>query len=161
MKGMTKENIVIDTNCLEDARKSSLLDSIFNLPYTYQIPDAVFKKELSEFSEEQRMMVLKRGLKLIDLPGNLIERALRITHSNPKLTIYDAMGCSLAESQPGCILLTGDRRLREFAEIRGIDVHGTLWLIEELSRYDICSDTDLCGVARKLESDRSVYLPIK
>lgn len=31
MKGMTKENIVIDTNCLEDARKSSLLDSIFNL----------------------------------------------------------------------------------------------------------------------------------
>lgn len=115
MKGMTKEDIVIDTNCLEDARKSSLLDFIFNLPYTYQIPDAVFKKELSEFSEEQRMMVLKRGLKLIDLPGNLIERALRITHSNSKLTIYDAMGCSLAESQPGRILLTGDRRLRQFA----------------------------------------------
>lgn len=74
MKGMTKENIVIDTNSLEDARKSSLLDFIFNLPYTYQIPDAVFKKELSEFSEEQRMMVLKRGLKLIDLPGNLMQR---------------------------------------------------------------------------------------
>lgn len=79
MKGMTKENIVIDTNCLEDTRKSSLLDFIFNLPYTYQIPDAVFKKELPEFSEERRMMVLKRGLKLIDLPGNLIQRASRIT----------------------------------------------------------------------------------
>ena len=103
MKGMTKENIVIDTNCLEDARKSSLLDSIFNLPYTYQIPDAVFKKELSEFSEEQRMMVLKRVLRLIDLLGNLIQQALRITQSNPKLTIHDAMGCSLAESQPGYI----------------------------------------------------------
>lgn len=61
------------------------------------------------------MMVLKRGLKLIDLLGNLIQQALRITQSNPKLAIHEAMGCFLAESQPGCILLTGERRLREFA----------------------------------------------
>lgn len=97
MKGMTKRNIVIATNCLEDVRTSSLLGSIFDLPYTYQIPDAVFKKGLSELSEEQRTMVLRQGLRLIDLLGNLMQRAPRITQSNAKLTIYDAMGCSLAK----------------------------------------------------------------
>lgn len=152
MKGMPKRNIVIDTNCLEDVRKSSLLNSIFDLPYAYQIPDAVFKKELSEFSEEQRTMVLRQGLRLIDLPGNLMQHALRITQSNPKLTIYDDMGCFLANSQPGCLLLAGERRLREFAETCSIEVHGTLWLIAELSRYDICSNTNLCRAIRNLDS---------
>ena len=31
-----------------------------------------------------------------------------------------------------CALLTGDQRLRQVGQAEGVDVHGTLWLIEQM-----------------------------
>jgi hypothetical protein len=39
---------------------------------------------------------------------------------------------ALAESQPGCILLTADPNLKNKATSIGIEVHGVLWVSDQL-----------------------------
>jgi hypothetical protein len=41
----------------------------------------------------------------------------------------------------GAGLLTGDRNLRELAQMSGIEVHGTLWLLEELMTHRLITFT--------------------
>ena len=44
----------------------------------------------------------------------------------PKLSVHDGFAFALAESHPGCILLTGDNELRAFASQNKMEVHGML-----------------------------------
>ena len=39
----------------------------------------------------------------------------------------------MAEERPDSILLTGDRRLRTLAQAEHLEVHGVLWIVEELA----------------------------
>ena len=57
------------------------------------------------------------------------------------------------------VLLTGDRLLRRVAEDNAVEVHGILWIIEQLSNHDVC-ERDLLTTALVLwREDRSVFVP--
>ena len=77
----------------------------------------------------------------------------------PHLSIHDGFAYALAESRPGCILLTGDGQLRVFARRQKIEVHGVLWVIDELHANRISEAGILLTALRVLADDPTVRLP--
>lgn len=45
------------------------------------------------------------------------------------------MALTLAKHE-SCQLLTGDKSLREVAKILNVEVHGTIWLVEQMIKHE-------------------------
>ena len=98
--------IVSDSSCLIDLRKASLLGAFLRLPYEIVIPDTLFEEELLKFTDAEKQMLLDGGLKVLELPGVGVSRAQALASGFPSLSLHDCFAFALAESNPGCILLT-------------------------------------------------------
>jgi len=66
----------------------------------------------------------------------------------------------LLSSELNAVLLTGDRTLKIFSEQNGIKVHGIIWLIDEMLKYNVMDDveykeklTELKGLSERLPVD--------
>jgi predicted nucleic acid-binding protein len=151
--------VVSDSSCLIDLRKVSLLDAFLKLPYEILIPNTLFEEELLKFTEAQKRMLLRGGLKVIDLPGERVLRAQQVVRAAAQLSVHDGFAFALAESHPGCILLTGDRYLRALATTHKIEVHGFLWLVDEIHQHRLTTAKILCAALRLLAVDPAVRLP--
>lgn len=151
--------VVSDASCLIDLRKGSLLEVFLRLPYEWLIPDTLFAEELLKFSAAQKRTLLRGGLKVVELPGKGVERAREIVREFPHLSIHDGFAFALAQSYPGCILLTGDGGLRALANKQDMEVHGVLWVIDEIHRHAICTTETLLHALQLLAHDPTVRLP--
>lgn len=151
--------VVSDSSCVIDLRKAGLLESFLRLPYEITIPNTLFEDELLKFTSAQRRALLQGGLKVIDIPGAGVLRAREVLRKAPGLSVNDGLAFALAESQPGCLLLTGDGLLRSVATGVGIEVHGVLWVIDQLHEHGIEHAAALADALRLLEEDDSVRLP--
>jgi hypothetical protein len=73
--------------------------------------------------------------------------------------VHDGFAFALAESQTDCILLSGDDALRTLAVKRGMEVHGVLWVLDQLQANRLASPMTILAVLRKFLEDASVRLP--
>jgi predicted nucleic acid-binding protein len=151
--------IISDSSCLIDLRKVSLLDAFLKLPYEILIPNTLFEEELLKFTEAQKRSLLRGGLKVIDLPGESVLRAQQIVRGAPHLSVHDGFAFALAETHTGCILLTGDGHLRDLAQSHKIEVHGFLWVVDELHLKQLSTAKILSAALRLLAGDPAVRLP--
>lgn len=151
--------VVSDSSCLIDLRKVSLLDALLRLPCEFLIPDTLFEDELLKFTVSQKKALVRAGLKVIDLPGERVLRAQAVIRQAPRLSVHDGFAFALAESHPGCILLTGDGELRNLATQHNMEVHGVLWVIDEIHRHQIEKAKTLLAALRAFSADPTVRLP--
>lgn len=151
--------VVSDTSCLIDLRKVSLLDALLRLPSEFLIPDTLFEDELLKFTAAQKKALIRAGLKVIDLPGERVLRAQAVIRQSPRLSVHDGFAFALAEGHRGCILLTGDGELRSLATRHKMEVHGVLWVIDELHRHQIEKARTLLTALRVFSADPTVRLP--
>jgi predicted nucleic acid-binding protein len=151
--------VVSDSSCLIDLRKASLLDAFLQLPYEILIPDTLFDEELLQFTVPQKRSLIRGGLKVTELPGDGVARAQQIVRSLPRISVHDAFAFTLAERNPGCILLTGDAALRTFASSHRIEVHGVLWVIDEIHRTALLDVRVLHAALLLFDTDSAVRLP--
>lgn len=152
--------IVSDTSCLIDLRKVDLLGAFMSLPYEVMIPNALFEDELLKFTDDQKQMLLDAGLQVIDLPGQAVLRAQQVIGIQPRLSANDAFAFVLAESTENSILLTGDGALRSMAE-NHVEVHGVLWLVDEMYRHQVATAEVLHAVLEQFSADPTVRLPTR
>ena len=61
--------VISDSSCLIDLRKASALDAFLKLPYEFLIPNTLFEEELVRFTATEKNLLLRGGLKVVDLPG--------------------------------------------------------------------------------------------
>jgi hypothetical protein len=154
--------IVSDSSCLIDLRKASLLEAFLGLPYEIVIPDTLFEEELLKFSPAEKTLLLEGGLKVVGLPGEGVLRAQEVASQFSALSIHDCFAFTLAERNPGCILLTGDGLLRSAADGNGIEVHGVLWAIDEMHKASTATTTQIVDALELLESNPLIFrLPIR
>ncbi len=73
--------------------------------------------------------------------------------------VHDGFAFALAESHPGCILLTGDSKLRTLATKHAMEVHGVLWVLDEIFRNRLTSAATLLTALRVFSADPTVRLP--
>jgi predicted nucleic acid-binding protein len=154
--------IVSDSSCLIDLRKASLLEAFLGLPYEIIIPDTLFEEELLKFSAAEKALLLDGGMKVVGLPGEGVLRAQEVASQFSALSIHDCFALTLAERNPGCILLTGDGLLRSVADGNGIEVHGVLWAIEEMHKASTATVAQIVEALQLFESNPVIFrLPLR
>jgi predicted nucleic acid-binding protein len=151
--------VVSDSSCLIDLRKVSMLETFLRLPYEFLIPNTLFEEELLKFSATQKKALIRSGLKVVDLPGERVVRAQAIIREVPHLSVHDGFAFALAESHPGCILLSGDDRLRTLAAEHDIEVHGVLWVLDQLHANRLTPTDVVLSILRAFIDDATVHLP--
>ena len=151
--------VVSDSSCLIDLRRASLLAAFLKLPYEVLIPNTLFDDELLKFTAGEKRSLLRSGLKVVDVPGTGVLRAREIIRKTPRLSINDGFAFAVAESHEDCVLVTGDGLLRMVATEHGIEVHGVLWIIDELHQHGIETPIRLVEALRLFAQDQTVRLP--
>lgn len=123
---------ISDANILIDMEGGNLIPVIFQLPYEIAVPDILFELEL----RERHSHLLQAGLKVKRLNSESVKKIELLTQQYPRPSMMDHSALALA-LQERCPLLTGDKDLRVAAKKEGVEVHGTLWIIEELLNQKI------------------------
>lgn len=150
---MTPQVYISDTNIWIDLRNAGLLDAMFDLPLTLCCTDFV----LSELKDFDHLHLLARGL-VVETLDELATAALfplMQAHNNSSLDL----SCYQLAQQTGHALLTGDGRLRKQAKADGLQVHGALWLLDQMVMHQIIEPKN---AATSLQSmlDSGAWLPM-
>lgn len=124
--------VVSDTNVLIDIEIGGLVGSLFSLGYEIVVADVPFEEELS--AEHADLLTMGLGVK--SLSSASVARVVELSERYRKPSRNDLFGLVLAE-QEGCLLLTGDADLRATAVAEHVEVHGTLWAVEEMVRQQL------------------------
>lgn len=130
--------LVSDANIFIDFESAGLLAELFQLPHEIVVPDVLYEQELAE----QHADLLELGLRKQSLNEEQVAESYSLQARYKGPSVMDLLSLTLAKSLQ-CPLVTGDRRLREAAESEGLQLLGTLSLMEHLF---IAGILDLPGV---------------
>lgn len=119
--------IVSDASVLIDMECGELTKAMFSMPSQFLVPDILFDEELTE----RHGHLLKLGLIARPMSGQLIGEAYALHQKYIKPSVNDMLALALAKSE-SCLLLTGDKALKETAKELNVEVHGTIWLVREM-----------------------------
>ncbi|BDI08132.1 hypothetical protein [Sphaerotilus microaerophilus] len=123
---------ISDTNIWIDFGQAGLLDALFELPFTFVSTDIV----VDELNNPAPAGLLERGLVVETLAEEAVEQLFTLMAEHGNSSLAD-VSCYLIAKMQGLPLLTGDGRLRKQAAKDGVQVHGALWLLDQLVAHDI------------------------
>jgi len=156
MKRMVQQQLINDANILIDIEVANLRQELFRLPYVFVVPDALFEEELRAHHAE----LLNLGLQCVSLASGYMPRWEELVKRyGAHTSVHDCLALAVAE-QERCPLLSGDRHLRQAAEQEGVEVRGTLWLIEEMVSHAVIDLARAYAVYDQLETAQR-RLPFK
>ena len=113
---------------LIDLERGSFFAPAFALCLEFCVPDLLYRRELEPYGGER---LLAMGLRVVELDGTAVSRAVAYHRAVPALSLSDAFALALAH-RTGCTLLTGDARLRRLATDEQVVCHGVLWLLDRM-----------------------------
>jgi predicted nucleic acid-binding protein len=123
---------VVDANILIDLHIGGLLREVFALPLRLVAPDVT----IAELDEPDGKGLLAYGLGSETLPGEQVLEVIALRARHRQVSANDLFALVLARALK-VTLLTGDRHLREVADEEGVEVHGTLWVLDEMVRLGV------------------------
>ena len=139
---------VSDTSVLIDLERGSLMEAVFRLSFEIVVPDLLYERELRPHGGDD---LLARGLRVMELEGSGVDRALVYRRRRPALSLVDAFALALVVRN-GWTLLTGDRELRNLANAEGAACHGLLWVLDRMMEAGVV-DRDALYSGLKAISD--------
>lgn len=147
--------LISDANILIDMEVGGLLASMFRLSYRFAVPDILFAEELVQHHPE----LPASGLAVLPLSSSGIADAVVLLdrHRRTGVSRNDIFALALAR-QEACPLLTGDRCLRDVAAAERTEVHGTLWLVEQMILNGVIALAD-ANVAYQAMREQARRLP--
>ena len=98
------------------------------------------------------------GLRSIELSSDQIERLLQLSPLYRRLSVMDLSALILAEEWH-VPLLTNDRPLREMAAEAGIEVHGTLWILDKMVCRSLISPGNAADALESMIAKGSRFPP--
>ena len=127
---------VVDANVLVDLHVGGVLHQLAELPFDMVAPDVI----VAELERPDRNTVLSAGLMEEALsPDQVLTVAAKVRQYDGVST-NDLFALVLAQAM-GTTLLTGDSDLRTVARGEGVDVHGTLWVLDRMVELAIVTPT--------------------
>jgi len=123
---------VVDANILIDLHVGGLLTELFRLPLALVAPDVI----IGELYEPDGEELKRRGLHSRELSGEQVLEVAGLAAQHRDVSSNDLFALVLARAMKAT-LLSGDRRLRRIARGEGMSVHGTLWVLDELVRWEV------------------------
>jgi predicted nucleic acid-binding protein len=150
--------IVNDSSALIDLKKGGLLEALTALPFEFVVSDAILADELLSFTKRE-ITVMRRNMRVATLDGAEIRRVSEFQRQSPALSFHDCVALLIAQREQGCILLTGDRRLRARAIADKLECHGVLWLVAEMEKAKAETPRNLIKALETWRADFTVRLP--
>ena len=144
--------IIIDANILIDIEISELVEQVFRLDYEFAVPDILYEEEITPYTSDFKGTALKAIEIDEDTNGLVLEK--QDQYKNTTMSRNDISALVLAIKNE-CILLTGERDLRQTANDEGVEVHGMLWLIEQLFNNDLIGINEVQAVYEKMKKGDS------
>lgn len=151
--------IINDASCLIDLRKGRLLHVLCRLPVEVVVPLPIRESELLNFTPQEWAMLDGDGLVTYDVPPDEVGEAFAIKREHGRLSANDCFCIVTTNHFDDGILLTGDRLLTRVARERALQVHGILWVTEQLRLLDLCENELLRTALTFWRADKSVFVP--
>lgn len=150
---MTQRIYISDTNIWIDFGRAGLLDALFDLPFTYVSTDFVIDELTFPDPEGLRQRgLVSEGLSEAEVAALF---GLMAEHNNSSLA---DVSCYLLAKTKSLPLLTGGGRLRKQAQRDGLQVHGALWLLDQLIEHGVLMPP-AAAVALQTMRDAGARLP--
>ena len=118
---------ISDANIFIDLEICGILSKMFDLPYEFAVPDILYIEEL----EEQHGDLPGYGLRIEKLSSKSISYAIELRSQYNGPSDNDFFAFVLAK-QETCPLITGDGQLRRVAVAEGVELRGTIWIVEQM-----------------------------
>lgn len=144
---------IIDANVLIDLSQGGVLSCFFNLQMEIAAPSIV----LDEMIKPDRVALLQMGLVQSPLTAEQFLDAAQMSAADAHLSLGDCAALVAARDEK-VALLTGDQRLRKRAQDAGVEVHGVLWVLDEIEAAGLMIDSALATGLRKM-IDAGARLP--
>lgn len=130
--------LISDANVIIDLEAGGILEILFQLPYDFAMPDALYEEEIEDGSP----YLIDMGLKTLVVAAQYVDYAITLGQEyGEEPGFYDRLALALAK-QEACPLLTGDNNLRALAGREGVDIRGTLWVFTELIEFGLLSSEE-------------------
>jgi predicted nucleic acid-binding protein len=142
---------VVDANIWRDLQCGDLLTAMFRLPFDWLVPDVVFDELRGLLGPAGIQELNDHSVQTRALSSAEVRETVRLAAIYPEPERSDLFALVLARSLRVC-LLTGDRRLREAAEQEGVEVHGTLWLLDQMVEQEIIAARDAAEALERMQS---------
>lgn len=148
-----------DTNVWIDFSTIDRLALPFKLPYTYLMNDEAISNELLEPAGLGNQLV-DLGLQPTELTDEEYFLADEMNNKYSKLSIFDCVALAIAKRR-GLTLLSGDGPLRKAAFQEGVEVIGTIGLLDELFQLKLIDKSEYryCFVELQRHNGGKVRLP--
>lgn len=101
--------------------------SFFALPYHFSAPDVI----IDELEDPDGGLLMGYGLQRGELSGERVLEVYELSGYHRNIALNDLFALVLAASTGGT-LLTGDNRLRTLATKHNVQVHGILWVLDDM-----------------------------
>lgn len=130
--------IVNDTNIFIDLHSIGLLDKLCMLPCEIHTVDFVLAELINPIqSQAIKKLIGEKKIFVQSFSGREITEIV-VEHSLVKgnLSLADVAVCYYARGGK-FKLITGDKQLRNYAESNRVEVHGILFLFDEMVKYEV------------------------
>jgi predicted nucleic acid-binding protein len=131
--------LVSDPSMLIDLERAALVEASCRLPQGLVVADLLYNRELAAHGGARW---LNSGLAVAELSDIEVQIAQGARADVRQLSLADSFAFALARERRWP-LLTGDNALRLYAVSRNLDVHGVLWVIDELRVHRVLSGKQL------------------
>lgn len=146
--------LVLDANILIDIHHGNLTTSLFRMPFSLVTTDLI----ASELEVPNYEYLAELGLRSIELSSDQIEQLLQLSSSYRRLSVMDLSTLILAKEWR-VPLLTNDRPLRDMAIEAGIEVHGTLWILDKMVDQNLIFPEDAADALESMIAKGSRFPP--
>jgi len=151
-----RPSFVCDASVLFSLIDGDLLELVARI-FDLLVPDVILQEEVKEPPGES--LVRKGWIQEIQLPGTMILKVAELREKYPAPSTNDLFALTIAHWKR-MVLLTGDKHLRKAAEALNVEVHGVLWILDELVSRGHLKPAKAARSLRKIMAS-GTYLPEK
>jgi predicted nucleic acid-binding protein len=144
-----KRIAIQDANILIDLINCGLLEHVLSLDFTF-FTTSIIRAELATHQDSVLEFYVEKGLfEVISISSEEFTMILEITSKYSKLSSQDCSALFYSEKLDA-LLLTGDKALRNVAELLKINVRGIFWLLDQLVDNNIVTESEGCKFLKNL-----------
>lgn len=152
---MSGKVLVSDTNIWIDLYHGGLLEHAFRLPYQFVTTEFAWNELLSP----PGVHLQKLGLSIESLESTEVSGLYELMTRLGNSSLAD-VSCYYLATTRQWVLLTGDRAVRNDGLAAKLEVHGVLWLMDEMLEHSLVGGADL-AVALQAMLGKGARLPSK
>ena len=151
---------VNDANLFIDLWEMKLLEIFFQLPLVFHTTQLILNELEAEQLKDLLGVVEGNYLTVRHLTREEIDRLASLSVQSRKLSREDLSVYFYARELDNCMILTGDNRLRKEAQQQGFEVHGILWVFEQLVDNHLLNKAEAIFILKQLMK-MNLWLPVE